>query len=92
MDFAGGHAQNGLPASGCAARVLEKIMGLAMSVPQLLIILVIVALIFGTKRLKDLGGDLGGALRSFRKAVNPADDAVAPAAEAPQLARDEERK
>ena len=45
-------------------------MGLAMSVPQLLIILVIVALIFGTKRLKDIGGDLGGALKSFRKAMN----------------------
>lgn len=48
-------------------------MGMAMSVPQLLIILVIVALIFGTKRLKDLGGDLGGALRSFRKAMNTGD-------------------
>lgn len=45
-------------------------MGLAMSVPQLLIILVIVALVFGTNRLKTLGGDLGGALRSFRKAMN----------------------
>jgi sec-independent protein translocase protein TatA len=45
-------------------------MGLAMSVPQLLIILVIVALIFGTKRLKEVGGDLGGALKSFRKAMN----------------------
>jgi sec-independent protein translocase protein TatA len=45
-------------------------MGLAMSVPQLLIILVIVALIFGTKRLKEVGGDLGSALKSFRKAMN----------------------
>jgi sec-independent protein translocase protein TatA len=41
-----------------------------MSVPQLLIILVIVALIFGTKRLKEVGGDLGSALKSFRKAMN----------------------
>jgi sec-independent protein translocase protein TatA len=45
-------------------------MGLAMSVPQLLIILVIVALIFGTKRLKEVGGDLGSAVKSFRKAMN----------------------
>jgi sec-independent protein translocase protein TatA len=45
-------------------------MGLAMSVPQLLIILVIVALIFGTKRLKEVGGDLGSALKNFRKAMN----------------------
>jgi len=40
-----------------------------MSVPQLLIILVIVALIFGTKRLKEVGGDLGSAIKSFRKAM-----------------------
>jgi sec-independent protein translocase protein TatA len=45
-------------------------MGLAMSVPQLLIILVIVALIFGTKRIKEVGGDLGSAVKSFRKAMN----------------------
>jgi sec-independent protein translocase protein TatA len=52
-------------------------MGLAMSVPQLLIILVIVALIFGTKRLKTIGGDLGGALKTFRKAMNTVDEDVA---------------
>ena len=45
-------------------------MGLAMSVPQLLIILVIVALIFGTKRLKEVGGDLGSAIKSFKKAMS----------------------
>lgn len=44
-------------------------MGFGMSVPQLLIILVIVALIFGTKRLKEVGGDLGSAIKSFRKAM-----------------------
>jgi sec-independent protein translocase protein TatA len=49
-------------------------MGLAMSVPQLLIILVIVALIFGTKKLKDVGGDLGSAVKSFRKAMNTANE------------------
>ena len=48
-------------------------MGLAMSVPQLLIILVIVALVFGTKRLKEVGSDLGSAVKSFRKAMNTAD-------------------
>ena len=46
-------------------------MGLGgISIWQLLIILAIVILIFGTKRLKTLGGDLGGALRSFRKAMD----------------------
>jgi len=46
-------------------------MGLGgISIWQLLIILAIVVLIFGTKRLKGIGGDLGGAIKSFRKAVN----------------------
>ncbi len=36
---------------------------------QLLIVFAIVILIFGTSRLKNLGGDLGGAIRGFRKAV-----------------------
>ena len=45
-------------------------MGLAMSPVQLVIILVIVVLIFGTKRLKEVGGDLGSAVKSFRKAMN----------------------
>jgi len=39
------------------------------SVPQLLIILVIVVLIFGAKRLKNLGGDLGSAVKGFKQAV-----------------------
>lgn len=37
---------------------------------QLLIILVIVLLLFGTKKLRSLGGDLGSAIKSFKKAVN----------------------
>lgn len=36
---------------------------------QLLILLVIVVLIFGTKKLKGLGNDLGGAVKGFRKAM-----------------------
>jgi len=46
-------------------------MGLGgISMWQLLIVLVIVVLIFGTKRLRTIGGDLGGALKSFRKAMD----------------------
>lgn len=46
-------------------------MGLGgISIWQLLIVLVIVALIFGTKRLKGIGGDLGGAVKGFKKALN----------------------
>ena len=36
---------------------------------QLLIILLIVVMIFGTKRLRNLGSDLGGALKGFKTAV-----------------------
>ena len=38
-----------------------------ISVWQLLIILVIVVLLFGTKRLKGIGTDLGGAIKGFKK-------------------------
>lgn len=40
---------------------------------QLLIILVIVLAIFGTKKLRNLGSDLGGAVKGFRSAMNEAD-------------------
>ena len=50
-------------------------MGLGgLHIWHLLIILVIVVLIFGTKRLKTIGGDLGGAIKGFKKAVNTDDD------------------
>ncbi|MDD2759314.1 MAG: twin-arginine translocase TatA/TatE family subunit [Methylomonas sp.] len=42
-------------------------MGVSMT--QLLIVLVIVILVFGTKRLKNVGGDLGDAIKSFRDAM-----------------------
>ncbi|WP_283789077.1 Sec-independent protein translocase subunit TatA [Bermanella sp. WJH001] len=41
-----------------------------ISVWQLLIILVVVILIFGTKKLRTLGGDLGGAVKGFKKALS----------------------
>ena len=63
------------------------------NVTQLLIILAIAALIFGTKRLKDVGGDLGGAVKSFRKAMSSAAEAEKEAGETPkQLTRDAEKQ
>lgn len=46
-----------------------------ISIWQLLIILAIVILIFGTKRLKGLGGDLGAAIKGLRRELkdDPAD-------------------
>jgi len=40
-----------------------------ISVTQLLIILAIIVVLFGTKRLRNLGGDLGGAIKGFRSAM-----------------------
>jgi sec-independent protein translocase protein TatA len=46
-------------------------MGLGgISMSELLIILVIVLLVFGTKKLSSLGGDLGGAIKNFKKAMS----------------------
>ena len=36
---------------------------------ELLILLAIVALVFGTKKLRSMGGDLGSAIKSFKSAV-----------------------
>lgn len=41
---------------------------------QLLVILVIVILLFGTKKLRNLGSDLGGAIKSFRGAVKDGEE------------------
>ncbi|MEE4249038.1 MAG: Sec-independent protein translocase subunit TatA [Alcanivoracaceae bacterium] len=40
-----------------------------ISIWQLLIVLVIIMLIFGTKKLRNIGGDLGGAVKGFKDAV-----------------------
>lgn len=45
-----------------------------ISIWQLLILLVIVLLVFGSKRLRNLGPDLGSALKGFRSAMKDEDD------------------
>ncbi|MBA1147967.1 Sec-independent protein translocase subunit TatA [Ectothiorhodospiraceae bacterium WFHF3C12] len=40
-----------------------------ISIWSLLLILVIVLLLFGTKKLRNVGGDLGGAIKGFKDAV-----------------------
>ena len=43
-----------------------------ISIWQLLIVLLIVVLLFGTKKLRNMGGDLGSAIKNFRQSVkNP---------------------
>ena len=41
---------------------------------ELLIVLLIVRLLFGTKKIASLGSDLGGALKGFKKAVKDDDE------------------
>ena len=46
-----------------------------ISVWQLLIVLVIVLLLFGTKKLRNLGSDLGGAVKGFRSTMKDSSSA-----------------
>ena len=45
-----------------------------ISMWQLLILLLIVVLVFGTKRLRNIGSDLGSAVKGFRKGLEDEDD------------------
>ena len=46
---------------------------MGFSIWKLLIILLIVGMLFGTKRLRSLGNDMGSAISGFRKAMNEAE-------------------
>ena len=45
-----------------------------ISIWQLLIILLIVVMLFGTKKLRGMGSDLGGAVKGFKKALSSEED------------------
>jgi sec-independent protein translocase protein TatA len=51
---------------------------MAIGPMQLLLILLIVILIFGTKKLRNLGQDLGGAVRGFKDGLKDGETAAAP--------------
>jgi sec-independent protein translocase protein TatA len=44
------------------------------SVPHMLIVLVVVMLLFGTKKLPEISAELGKAIKNFRQAVNEPDE------------------
>ncbi|GGE97939.1 MULTISPECIES: Sec-independent protein translocase subunit TatA [Pseudoalteromonas] len=48
-----------------------------ISIWQLIIILAIIVLLFGTKKLRGIGGDLGSAVKGFKKAVSDDDQTSA---------------
>lgn len=47
---------------------------MGFGITELVIVLVIVILLFGTKKLRSLGSDLGGALKGFRGAMKDVDE------------------
>ena len=63
---------------------------MAIGQMQLVIVLLIVILLFGTKKIASLGSDLGGALKGFKKAVK--DDDEQPPAVQEKVAADETKE
>ncbi|MDR6937202.1 MULTISPECIES: twin-arginine translocase TatA/TatE family subunit [unclassified Luteibacter] len=45
-----------------------------MSITHIVLLLLVVVLIFGTKKLRNIGSDLGGAMRDFKKGMDGDDD------------------
>jgi sec-independent protein translocase protein TatA len=61
---------------------------MGISIWQLLILLAVVILIFGTKKLKNVGGDLGSAIKGFKSAVKDGDASNDDAAKQEKVAQD----
>ncbi|MGE0347689.1 Sec-independent protein translocase subunit TatA [Hydrogenophaga sp.] len=64
----------------------------SFSIWHWLIVLLIVVMVFGTKKLKNIGSDLGGAVKGFKDGIkeggqNPTDNASAPAGQVAQDTR-----
>ena len=49
---------------------------MGLGVTELFVILAIVLVLFGTKRLRNIGGDLGSAIKSFCSAMNDTDESL----------------
>ncbi|GDY25391.1 MULTISPECIES: twin-arginine translocase subunit TatE [unclassified Agarivorans] len=62
-----------------------------ISIWQLLIVAVIVVLLFGTKKLRNMGGDLGSAVKGFKNAMNDDDAKSAEKSTPEQLAQNKEQ-
>lgn len=64
---------------------------MGLSTTHLIIFLVIIVLVFGTKKLKNIGADLGGAVKGFKDGVKDSDKNAAAAAEPAQAVTAEKR-
>jgi sec-independent protein translocase protein TatA len=54
---------------------------MGLSVTHLLVVLAIVIVVFGTKRLRNIGTDLGGAIKGFRSAIKEGEEGNKPASD-----------
>ncbi|MFM0624500.1 Sec-independent protein translocase subunit TatA [Paraburkholderia xenovorans] len=52
----------------------------SLSITHWLIVLLIVALVFGTKKIRNLGSDLGGAIKGFKEGMQEIEPVIADAA------------
>ena len=59
----------------------------SFSIWHWLIVLVIVLLVFGTKKLRNIGEDLGGAVKGFKQGMREGSDAAAGPADTAQIAK-----
>ena len=57
----------------------------SLSIWHWLIVLVIVMLVFGTKKLRNIGADLGGAVRGFKDGIREGGEKAPDGAAAPQV-------
>ena len=62
-----------------------------ISIWQLLIVLAIIVLLFGTKKLRGIGSDLGSAIKGFRSSIKdePADEDEQPPVQLSEKAKDD---
>jgi sec-independent protein translocase protein TatA len=56
-----------------------------LSIWHWLIVLLVVVLIFGTKKLRNIGQDLGGAVKGFKEGMKGAEDEATPPKEPPEV-------
>jgi len=61
----------------------------SFSIWHWLVVLLIVVLVFGTKKLRNIGQDLGGAVRGFKEGLKEGDAAAAAPAPPPQVTAQE---
>lgn len=62
-----------------------------ITVPKLLILFAIIVVIFGTKRLRSVGTDLGEAIKNFRTALKEGEGEKTAEAEKPSLEKPDDK-